>query len=256
MGCQGSSERYAVHTKADGSLVLSRDHRRLLLKYAPHFIATRMPTDKDEALMSQSWDDVIGRRLRGEMQHRQKQQQQEKQETEPDAEASSATSAIVQFYDTFFGQLYRLNPETRAVFRNSMHVQSKALVNIVGAIRHILHSADACADMTALAVSHIQYGVKLEYFDCLGVALAATLRKLGGDLWNDDVADAWHTVIAYIICLLIPPYLERTKRKSRQHLLTTPPSAKTTHPLLSSSATTMRIAVAYNGPPSSLRPVS
>ncbi|KDO25705.1 hypothetical protein SPRG_09004 [Saprolegnia parasitica CBS 223.65] len=237
MGCHGSSERYAVHTKADGSLVLSRDHRRLLLKYAPHFIATRMPTDKDEALMSQSWDDVIGRRLRGEM------QRQHHQETEPDAEASNATSAI----------LYSLNPETRAVFRNSMHVQSKALVNIVGAIRHILHSPDACADMTALAVSHIQYGVKLEYFDCLGVALIATLRKLGREFWSDDVADAWHAVIAYIICLLIPPYLERTKRKSRQHLLTAP-SAKGTQPFLSASTTsTMRVAVAYNGPPSSPR---
>ncbi|OQR91408.1 hypothetical protein ACHHYP_04708 [Achlya hypogyna] len=236
MGCRSSSERYVVAADSTGRLVLQRGHKKLLLKYAPHFVPTRAPTATDEDLMTQSWDDIIGCKLRAEIERR------KAPSTEPSPEAPTTTSAIVQFYDTFFSHLYVINPETRSVFRNSMHVQSKALVNIVGAIRHVLHSDDAKNMVAAMAVRHIQYGVKLEYFDNLGVAMIQTLSKLAGTTWTTAMADAWHTVIAYIICLIVPHYMKGKHTKNHQHLLGRVAS-------LSTRVNIMRVAVDYAGPP-------
>ncbi|KDO20921.1 hypothetical protein SPRG_14152 [Saprolegnia parasitica CBS 223.65] len=207
----GPSYKYKVDVDGNGKLVLARGHIKLLKKYAPNFTATRAPTPKDEELMTRSWEVVIGAKLRAELERRKFQVN-----TDPDAPPES--SAVVQFYDVFFTNLYTIDPATRPVFRNSMHVQSKALVNIVGAIRHILHSADATNNIAALALRHIQYGVKLEFFDSLGLAMIETLRSLGGSFWSDDVGDAWRTVIAYIICLLVPPYMEGARSKEHKHL--------------------------------------
>ncbi|OQS01600.1 hypothetical protein ACHHYP_00581 [Achlya hypogyna] len=215
MGCILASPTYDYKTTvhADGTLVLAKGHVKLLKKYAPNFVATRAPTPKDEELMTRSWDNIIGAKIRAELERR-------KLKT-IDADDEFEASSVVQFYDVFFAKLFTINPATQPVFRGSMHVQSKALVNIVGAIRHILHSEDATSNIAALALRHIQYGVKLEFFDSLGLAMIETLSAMGDTgRWNKDVRDAWHTVIAYIICILVPPYMKGARSKEHKHLTT------------------------------------
>jgi hemoglobin-like flavoprotein len=211
-----------------------------------------MPTPKDEILMAQNWEDVVGKKLREELERskqkgekteaKQEQSQSNNPEYESSAEvaescpidnnnADSSTcpmeskteicSVVSRFYDMFYSNLFETKPETRAVFRNSMHVQSKALVNIVGAIRHILHSEDATVSIGSLAYRHIKYGVKLEFFDSLGLALVKTLRTMSPESWSDEVHNAWHTVVSYIIYLLVPSYMRGTKSKEHQHLTQT-----------------------------------
>jgi len=191
MGCTSSAEPvFQAQVNANGEIRHTKRQLVSLIKYAPHFIARKTPNEKDEVLMCRNWEDVSTGRLQAE--------------NDP---TTVPASAVVQFYDLFFKNLYEIAPQTKPVFRSSMHVQSKALINIVGAIRNILHSEDASATIGSLAYRHIKYGVKLEFFDFLGTALIKTLKHLSGKTWNKEIEESWHTVIAFIIYLIVPTYL-------------------------------------------------
>ena len=99
----------------------------------------------------------------------------------------SETAAVL-----FYGRLFEIAPQVRAMFPTDMTEQRKKLmatlavvVNGLGNLESILPAA------SALATRHVGYGAKAEHYPVVGAALLWTLEKGLGAAWTPEVADAW-----------------------------------------------------------------
>lgn len=92
----------------------------------------------------------------------------------------------------FYENLFRIAPETRALFPDTLDEQGRKLVQTLSWIVDTLDNADdLVAGAEALAVRHVGYGVKPEQYTAVGTALIATLQAgLGEDFSAADEA-AW-----------------------------------------------------------------
>src|ERR1700716_861274 len=96
--------------------------------------------------------------------------------------------------ELFYGRLFEIAPQVKAMFPTDMTEQRKKLmatlafvVNGLGNLESILPAA------SALATRHVSYGAKREHYPVVGAALLWTLEKGLGDGWTPEVADAWGT---------------------------------------------------------------
>jgi hemoglobin-like flavoprotein len=92
----------------------------------------------------------------------------------------------------FYGRLFEIAPQVKAMFPADMTGQRKKLmatlavvVNGLGNLASILPAA------SALAKRHVNYGAKPAHYPVVGSALLWTLEKGLGDAWTPEVAEAW-----------------------------------------------------------------
>jgi nitric oxide dioxygenase len=102
--------------------------------------------------------------------------------------APISDQAAVLFYD----RLFEIAPQVKAMFPAEMAEQRKKLmatlavvVNGLGNLESVLPAA------SALAIRHVSYGARREYYPVVGAALLWTLEKGLGDGWTPEVAEAW-----------------------------------------------------------------
>lgn len=96
--------------------------------------------------------------------------------------------------ELFYGRLFEIAPQVRAMFPDDMSEQRKKLmstlaivVNGLGNLETILPAA------SALAKRHVDYGAQATHYPVVGEALLWTLEKGLGDAWTPPVAAAWTT---------------------------------------------------------------
>jgi len=97
-----------------------------------------------------------------------------------------------QAAELFYGRLFEIAPQVRAMFPADMSEQRKKLmatlaivVNGLGDLPAILPAA------SALAKRHVGYGAQAAHYPVVGAALLWTLEKGLGDAWAPPVAAAW-----------------------------------------------------------------
>ena len=102
--------------------------------------------------------------------------------------APISDQAAVLFYD----RLFEIAPSVKVMFPAEMTEQRKKLmatlavvVNGLGNLESVLPAA------SALAIRHVSYGARREYYPVVGAALLWTLEKGLGDGWTPEVAEAW-----------------------------------------------------------------
>jgi nitric oxide dioxygenase len=127
----------------------------------------------------------------------------------------AAQTTIVQLFDNFYRILFELAPEVKPLFRSSMQVQGKALVNIVGAIKGMLMCPDILDKASRLAGRHVKYGIKPEYFNALGLTLIKTLQSCSGASWNTEVEGAWKRVYTHVAIIVISSLEKQLKGNNR-----------------------------------------
>jgi hemoglobin-like flavoprotein len=106
--------------------------------------------------------------------------------------------------DLFYSKLFLDHPELRSLFPTDMSDQHGKLIatfNIL--IARLDHLADLMSDITALAISHVKYGVKPEHYDAVGSALLWTLARGLGDDWTPEVSKSWQTCYADLSAVMI-----------------------------------------------------
>ena len=92
----------------------------------------------------------------------------------------------------FYSRLLDENPELRPLFRTPVPEQSKKLITMISYVIHRLDRLDTVIeDVKKLALRHVQYGVKENYYAMVGAALLWTLEKGLSDLWNQEIQEAW-----------------------------------------------------------------
>ena len=94
--------------------------------------------------------------------------------------------------ELFYERLFKLDRSLRALFRNDMEAQGRALMGMVRVAVHGLDRLETILpSVQALGVRHVAYGVKDEDYDTVGSALLWTLEQNLGPAFTDDVRAAW-----------------------------------------------------------------
>ncbi|OQR97719.1 hypothetical protein ACHHYP_10092 [Achlya hypogyna] len=132
-------------------------------------------------------------------------------------------SPVVYFYDYFYGMVFEKAPSVKPLFRSSIIVQGKALINIIQSITNAVNTPNVIEKVCDLAFRHNKYGVKMEYFNLLGRCLLEAMKDCTGNTFTDEMREAWRAVYAYMVMVMTPILYhgeanptEETKELSRQ----------------------------------------
>jgi len=100
--------------------------------------------------------------------------------------------------DLFYGRLFEIAPQVRAMFADDLSDQKKKLMTILGtAVAGLSHLDTLVPAVQALGRRHAGYGVAAAHYTPVGAALLWTLQQGLGEAFTPEVKDAWAT--AYII---------------------------------------------------------
>ena len=100
----------------------------------------------------------------------------------------------------FYNKLFELDPSLKPLFKGDIKSQGAKLMTMLAAAVKGLDDLNALVPVVqGLGQRHVGYGVKDEHYDTVGAALIATLETGLGELWNEEVKEAWiavYTVLA------------------------------------------------------------
>ena len=100
--------------------------------------------------------------------------------------------------DLFYGRLFEVAPQVRAMFPDDLSEQKKKLMAMLGtAVAGLSRLETLVPAVQALGRRHAGYGVKAQHYASVGSALLWTLEKGLGEAFMPEVKDAWAT--AYIV---------------------------------------------------------
>lgn len=105
--------------------------------------------------------------------------------------AANAETVGPLFYET----LFEIAPELRPMFsRTSVPEQSRKLLAMLAYVINKLDALeDIIEDISKLAQRHVKYGVEEKHYNFVGTALLATLETGLGEVWNEEIKEAWET---------------------------------------------------------------
>ncbi len=99
--------------------------------------------------------------------------------------------AATIFYDT----LFNLDPSLKPLFKDDIKSQGRKLMTMLGAAVAGLDNLDTLIPIVHnLGKRHVGYGVKPEHYETVGMALLITLERGLGELWNEELKEAWVAV--------------------------------------------------------------
>jgi nitric oxide dioxygenase len=94
--------------------------------------------------------------------------------------------------DLFYKRLFEIAPQVKPLFKRDIGEQGRMLMAALSTVVNGLKNLDAVVPVAEqLAIRHVGYGVKAEYYQPVGEALPWTLEKgLGAD-FTPAVKAAW-----------------------------------------------------------------
>ena len=104
----------------------------------------------------------------------------------------------------FYGRLFEIAPEVTPLFQGDMAEQGRKLMATLGVVVNGLKNLDAILPAAkALAVRHVDYGVKAADYTPVGEALVWTLEKGLGDDFTAEVKSAWLAAYGVLSSVMI-----------------------------------------------------
>jgi nitric oxide dioxygenase len=94
--------------------------------------------------------------------------------------------------ELFYGRLFEIAPQVRAMFPDDMTEQRKKLMATLAIVVQGLNNLDTILPAaSALAKRHVSYGAEPAHYPVVGQALLWTLEQGLGPSWTPEVAAAW-----------------------------------------------------------------
>jgi nitric oxide dioxygenase len=94
--------------------------------------------------------------------------------------------------ELFYGRLFEIAPQVRAMFPDDMSEQRKKLMATLAIVVQGLNNLDTILPAaSALAKRHVSYGAEAAHYPVVGQALLWTLEQGLGPSWTPEVAAAW-----------------------------------------------------------------
>jgi hemoglobin-like flavoprotein len=104
----------------------------------------------------------------------------------------------------FYGRLFEIAPQVRAMFPDDMTEQRRKLMATLAIVVKGLSNLETILPAAAsLATRHVAYGAKAEHYPVVGDALLWTLKRGLGPDWTPEVAEAWTTAYATLSNFMI-----------------------------------------------------
>lgn len=92
----------------------------------------------------------------------------------------------------FYGRLFELSPDTRALFERDMDEQGRVLIRSLATIVTGLARFEAMVPMlNDLAIRHVGYGVKRRHYATVGIAIIEMLTAVCKDDFDASSRAAW-----------------------------------------------------------------
>lgn len=109
--------------------------------------------------------------------------------------APIATQAAALFYD----KLFERDPALKPMFRGDMAVQSRRLMEMIGAAVGLLDRPETLdTALRGLGARHAGYGVQPAHYATVGGALLDTLAAGLGDEFTAETREAWAVMYAHV----------------------------------------------------------
>src|SRR5262245_51212061 len=104
---------------------------------------------------------------------------------------------------SFYQHLFSIDPTLRSMFKHDIQEQSKLLLATLKlAVDALDQPGEAVPALQALGRRHLQYGVKDEHYDTVGVALLWTLEHALGDDFPPTARQAWTRVYWWVATIM------------------------------------------------------
>jgi NAD(P)H-flavin reductase/hemoglobin-like flavoprotein len=94
----------------------------------------------------------------------------------------------------FYGHLFAIEPQTRAMFPPAMDAQRKRFYQALTRIAANGDDASLTRYLEGLGRAHRKFGVQKEHFDAFQQALAATWQRYAPEAWTDAAASGWEAL--------------------------------------------------------------
>lgn len=108
---------------------------------------------------------------------------------------SAALGDVDTTAKTFYENLFKIDPGTRALFMMDINYQGSKLTDTLDFIIDNVDDLDMLVPAAQdLAIRHVAYGVTVDHYAAVGGALIQTLRDLLGNGFSDDEEKAWSKV--------------------------------------------------------------
>ena len=106
---------------------------------------------------------------------------------------------VVPIADTaaelFYGRLFELEPSYRAMFKHDMTEQGKKLMKTINIAVEALDDVEPLVPtLKQMGADHAGYGVVDRDYNVVGAALLWTLEQGLGEVFTDEVKNAWAAV--------------------------------------------------------------
>jgi hemoglobin-like flavoprotein len=97
-----------------------------------------------------------------------------------------------QAAELFYQRLFETAPQVKPLFKGDMKEQGRKLMATIGVVVNALDRLESVLPaVKALAVRHVDYGVRDEHYDKVGAALLWTLQAGLGDRFTEAHKTAW-----------------------------------------------------------------
>ncbi len=104
----------------------------------------------------------------------------------------------------FYGQLFAIDSEIRAMFPPAMDIQRKRFFQALTRIAAGQDDPDALTGyLSELGRAHRKFGVRERHYDVFRRALLATLRRFAAPSWNEAARRAWETAFDHAATIMI-----------------------------------------------------
>lgn len=105
-----------------------------------------------------------------------------------------------EFASIFYNKVFTLAPQVRALFRNNMTEQGRLLTHMLGGIVYSFSRPEHLKKgLAKLGRSHVQYGVKAEYYPVVKLAMMQTIEQVLGENKTKRTLEAWNTALDFVI---------------------------------------------------------
>jgi len=99
----------------------------------------------------------------------------------------------------FYGKLFELAPEVRALFHNDLDLQIRKLMDMLSSVVEALDNFEIVRPkLEYLGCQHAGYGVRPEQYEMLTSALLWTFSKALGADFDDRTSEAWRNALCAI----------------------------------------------------------
>ncbi|HIF01294.1 MAG TPA: flavohemoprotein [Planctomycetes bacterium] len=95
--------------------------------------------------------------------------------------------------ETFYRHLFEDYPVVRPLFENTdmKQQQSKLLASLALVVANLQNPDQLVPALEEMGQRHVGYGAVEGYYPAVGATLLKSLAEVAGDVWNDELQQAW-----------------------------------------------------------------